>query len=273
MARSTRNTPAPQLSVARFVMRTPFDYRSHFDYSEFKFRWIEALGRETMPWRRGIELFTASMLCFYMDEYGRCFPAVQTLASQMRKSPDTIRRALRTLEEHGWLLIEERGNRTNVYDACLPPRGLELLVEARAQPAAGQRSSMIQRRVGEIIDVVCAESSIHRPNLEKHPDFGRITGTLAQVLNRLGDDDSTSEKFERWMASPLPLQTHSAVGVLIERAALFRKEYTHAGGKKKAVDPVVALQVETAIKNVSVSRALNKRQPAGGQVSTELPAS
>jgi len=58
----------------------------------------------------------------WMNEYGACRPAVETIAQGASLSDRAVQRALAELEAHGFLVIDRSsGRRTNTYQAVLPP--------------------------------------------------------------------------------------------------------------------------------------------------------
>lgn len=54
------------------------------------------------------------------DRKGKCFPSINTIASDLDLSTSTVKRALRELESHGYIkkvarFRENKGNTSNMY--------------------------------------------------------------------------------------------------------------------------------------------------------------
>lgn len=54
------------------------------------------------------------------DREGKCFPSINTIASDLELSTSTVKRALRELESHGYIkkvarFRENKGNTSNMY--------------------------------------------------------------------------------------------------------------------------------------------------------------
>lgn len=54
------------------------------------------------------------------DREGKCFPSINTIASDLDLSTSTVKRALRELESHGYIkkvarFRENKGNTSNMY--------------------------------------------------------------------------------------------------------------------------------------------------------------
>jgi len=227
------------------ALSAPSDYLLHFGSDEFKFRWLEALGLEREEWRRGTELFAAYVLSSYMDAHGACYPSLERLATPMRKSEDTVRRALRNLENHGWLMIVSRANRTNQYFAVLPAYGMQLLLEQRSAGHSGSDGSVLHAAVSRVLQLACDAHGFDREHLMRERSWARIEGRLFQVINRLGGATADLSSLTRWMCDVAGTGVDTPVGFLLARAGSFAKAYRHASGPKvqrRAVDDSGAVQ-------------------------------
>lgn len=214
------------------TVSAPSDYLQHFGYDEFKFRWLEALGLERDDWRRGTELFTAYVLSSFMDAQGACYPSIERLATPMCKSEDTVRRALRTLANHGWLMIVPRANRTNQYFAVLPAYGMQLLLDQRATGHSGTAGAELHAAVARVLTVACDAHGFDQAQLTQERSWARIEGRLYQVINRLGGPHMDLSSLTRWMSEEASEGVSSPVGFLLARASSFAKAYRRASGAK-----------------------------------------
>ena len=181
-------------------VNAPSDYLEHFGYDEFKFRWLDALGLERDDWRRGTELFAAYVLSSFMDAQGACYPSIERLATPMCKSEDTVRRALRTLANHGWLMIVPRANRTNQYFAVLPAYGMQLLLDKRATGHSDTAGAELHAAVARVLAGACDAHGFDQARLMQESSWARIEGRLYQVVNRLGGPHADLGPLLRWMS-------------------------------------------------------------------------
>ena len=214
------------------TVSAPADYLHHFSMDEFKFRWLEALGLERDNWRRGTELFTAYVLSSFMDTQGSCYPSIERLATPMCKSEDTVRRALRTLANQGWLMIVPRANRTNQYFAVLPTYGMQLLLDQRAASPSSNSGSDLRAAVARVLATACQAHGFNQVDLMKERSWARIEGRLYQVINRVGGPQADLTFLTRWMSDEESRGVSSPVGFLLARASSFAKTYRHASGAK-----------------------------------------
>ena len=214
------------------TVSAPSDYLEHFGYDEFKFRWLDALGLERDDWRRGTELFTAYVLSSFMDVQGACYPSIERLATPMCKSEDTVRRALRKLATHGWLMIVPRANRTNQYFAVLPAYGMQLLLDQRATGHSGTAGAELHAAVARVLAVACDAHGFDQAQLMQERSWARIEGRLYQVINRLGGPNTDLSSLMRWMSDEASDGVSSPVGFLLARASSFAKAYRNAAGTK-----------------------------------------
>lgn len=210
----------------------PAKYRLHFTDAEFKFRWVDALKLEDHSWRTSTDLFVAMMLNTYMDLLGTCYPGIPTLAKAMKKSPETVRRSLRRLEETGWLLIDERVAETNLYTAVLPVYGLELLLEARNRTSGGETAEEWQKALDSILHPVAMAIGMSVDEWSVSRDWARLEGRLRQVIQRLGGPRDDLGMLRKHLLEELPQHVKSPTGYLLHRLADFSRRHSHLSGRK-----------------------------------------
>jgi len=237
----------------------PYDYRVIFSAAEFKFRWLEALMEDEGEWRRASELFAASVLNFYMDHRGVCFPSVTTMARIMRKSPDTTRRALRALEDNGWLIIQHRPNQTSVYHAILPDYGMALLVNKRKRKSEVQTMSVPYMKVNHVLEEVCTRLGIDKARLEAYPENARLVGRLVQIVQRMPEGDNHTEKLIYAMASEPPPQMYSPHGFLLGRANEYARAYG-VSGKRRAKDGDIDETYQTMLRQLVDGHSVKRQR-------------
>lgn len=84
-----------------------------------RFQWERAL--RGYRWVTTTEIAVAFILATYSDADGSsCFPEVETLARDVGKSASTIQRALRRLEQFGFIKTTPRLGQSNSYQLTLP---------------------------------------------------------------------------------------------------------------------------------------------------------
>lgn len=237
----------------------PFDYRFLFTASEFKFRWFEALMEDESDWRRATELFAASMLLYHMDRRGICRPSVSMLARTMRKSPDTVRRSLRALEDNGWLIIQHRPNQTSVYHAILPAYGMTLLAAKRKRKSEVETMNGPFTTVSHILEEVCTRLGIDKIRLEAYPEHARLVGRLIQIVKRMPEGDNHVDKLIHAMASEPPPQMRSPNGFLMGRANEFARAYA-VGGRRMKKGMEISEAYEEAVRQIVDSHSMPRRR-------------
>ena len=237
--------------VAPMSILAPPDYRSYFTLSEFKFRWLEALMLVNQKWCRGAEIFTASILVHFMDQQGLCFPSVDKLAKSMRKSPDSVRRSLRELANNGWLVIQNRSNKTNLFQALLPDFGLQALTESRRQKI--EPSPMIAHReiVNRVLEDVCRHHGFDLKKLAVFPEHSRLVGKLFQVVQRMPGGEHQVERLIDMMCEEPPPTIKSPHGFLMARATEFARGYGATGKKRTEQVPAMPEAMEVAVKTIA----------------------
>ena len=90
------------------------------------------------------------LLARYGNSSGRRMPSRQTLADQLRRSKDSVDRALRELEQCGAVVVQRRRdgttNLTNLYQLRTSPPGTAEVPRPRVPAAGGGRSRAATRR-------------------------------------------------------------------------------------------------------------------------------
>ena len=211
----------------------PNSFLENFALDEFKFRWIDALGLEMAEWRTSTDLYVALLLGTFMSTSGECWPSIESLATPMRKSVDTVRRSLKRLEENGWLIIVSQPNRPNRYQAKLPEHGVSLLLADREASRRTASAEGSLQAVGRILDQVCSAHGFNSGELKKTNGWARVEGRMHQLVNRLGGPNSDHGALIRWMCEAGPNRIVSPTGFLLDRASSFKSAYDHAAGKKR----------------------------------------
>lgn len=241
-----------------YELLIPYDYRNHFSAAEFKFRWFEALMEDEAEWRRSTELFMASMLLYYMDQRGICYPSVTQMARIVRKSPDTVRRALRNLVDNGWLIIQPRVNQSSVYHAVLPDYGFALLVKKRKKKSDVESMSGPFTKVNEVLVEVCTRLGIDKTRLEAFPEHARLVGRLIQIVQRVPEGGNHTEKLIYAMTSEPPPQMHSPHGFLMARANEYARAYG-IGGRRRTKDEDVDETYQKLLRQLVDGRSAKRR--------------
>lgn len=238
----------------------PNIFLENFALDEFKFRWIDALGLETAEWRTSTDLYVALLLATFMSTSGECWPSIESLATPMRKSVDTVRRSLKRLESNGWLIIVSRTNHTNRYQAKLPEYGVLLLLADRE---SSRKDSLVQARtdvVNQILELVCRKNGFNRGELEKEAGWSRIEGRLYQLLHRLGGPQADNTVLIRWMTDGDWSSVRSPIGFLIDRASKFSIAYSQASGPRpKKVDAADHLFISEVMQKLALANEEMKR--------------
>ena len=134
--------------------------------------WVRHLNELPAPARAVMYL-----LASYADEAGTCYPGQERIAQETSLSESTVRRALRALEDGGYLRREERrtsggyrtSDRYHLQVGFRPPQG-----------ATGQSDRVTVREpLEEQPDVSAADAAAQRP--EPEPDAQTIVGAWIEA--------------------------------------------------------------------------------------------
>jgi len=88
-----------------------------------RFRWLDAIvGKEGRVGPIGASVRHAALtLAAFMDEAGKCWPSLTTLAKAMQRDRSTVIRSLNKLELQGWIKRKRgRSAQPTVYWAVIP---------------------------------------------------------------------------------------------------------------------------------------------------------
>lgn len=209
----------------------PIGYNDHFKISEYKFRWIDALGIDRDKSRP--EHHVACTLASMMDTEGYAYPSIDHLARCMASSNRFVQNAIRSLADKGWLIVDERSGTSNEYQAILPQQGLNNLVAHREGKRSGAKSFPARIALANrLLETVWNELNFDKSILHSQEGVKRLCGAIRQILSNSPDPESDGKRMVRSLCeSPSP-KIQDPVSYLFNRIKTFRRENPHLGRQR-----------------------------------------
>lgn len=141
-----------------------------------RFEWLKAAmqSEDLNPAAKNVA--TALALQFANDETGQINPSVSTLASYLKTSKDTVKRAVRALVEGGWIARTEgrgAGNKT-LYTLCSPGKIIaisSMKTRAETHPQKGCKSAPSIKQKG---------ANLHGKGCKSAPSYNKDKQSFEQ---------------------------------------------------------------------------------------------
>lgn len=135
------------------------------------------------------ERLTFLLLARHANENNEAWPKVETLASELRVSRDTILRSITTLTDKGWLAVDRRGQgRSNVYtlklqNATSSGENLQLL---KSQNATSLNKRVHGKNTGKRAKALPARDDWLTDGLRKWAE-GQISSPIDSIADQFTD--------------------------------------------------------------------------------------
>ncbi|MEN9506024.1 MAG: hypothetical protein RI958_1950, partial [Actinomycetota bacterium] len=186
------------------------------------------------------------------DRFGSAHPRVDTIAAGMHVTEGTARKALRDLERDGWLHIEPRDGRTNVYQALLPSTCVPAILEV----ANRRRNKKLRSNTLGVSHQLASAllASLGGP-LEDPKVLSRIRGQISQILATASDIEHEATYVMNYVLDELPRTVTNPIGICHDRLAEYHRKYAKRRKKPTTVnvDPERAASVLTIIQQATAA--------------------
>ena len=191
------------------------------------------------------------------DSLGSAHPRVDTIAKGMHVAEGTARKALQDLERHGWMHVEPRDGRTNVYQALLPassvPAILEL-VERRRKVRLRTSTLAVAHKLA-----VGLLASLGAP-VENNAGLPRIRGQISQILATALDVETEAGYIYRYVMSEMPRVVQDPVKICHTKLSEYTKLYTSGRKRPSAeIDPEQAAFIQRLLAETAATLSKSDR--------------
>lgn len=198
----------------------PDEYKENFSVQEVFFRWKEATGLDLVLQPRAVSVAAR------LDELGGVDGTVQTscftISLRTRLSERTAKRAIRDLEERGFISVDRHAGLT--IRLCFPEHAVTLLLEERQR----RRDYASRRELNDLItngilDEVCGLLGFDESQAKSSGAWPILRFRIRSMVSQMADLNREPQRLVRHLVDQPAGQIRNHVGFLISRAS----EYLH----------------------------------------------
>lgn len=203
----------------------PEGYLSHFNISEYKFRWHEASGLDPDLHFRANHL--ASRLTSLWITDAHTLTAKHQLARITNTSIRTMDRALTELEDRGWVHVSRDGDGLSIY-LVIPRHGLERLLAER-QSSEQQRNLRTSRELAaqEVLLSLATAYGTDHDAVRTGADWKVVRARIRSITNRMTDIEQETRKLIHSLCESIPQQIRCPQALVSSRIDEHLRNYTH----------------------------------------------
>lgn len=215
----------------------PDEYKENFSVQEVFFRWKEATGLDLVLQPRAVSVAAR------LDELGGVDGTVQTscftISLRTRLSERTVKRAIRDLEERGFISVDRHAGLT--IRLCFPEHAVTLLLEERQR----RRDYASRRELNDLItngilDEVCGLLGFDESQAKSSGAWPILRFRIRSMVSQMADLDREPQRLVRHLIDQPAGQIRNHVGFLISRASEYLHNNPQLSTSKNRVQTVMA---------------------------------
>jgi len=218
----------------------PEGYLSHFNISEFKFRWHEASGLDPDLHFRANHL--ASRLTSLWITDGHILTAKHQLAQITNTSIRTMDRALIELEDRGWVHVSRDGDGLSIY-LVIPRHGLKLLLAER-QSSEQQRNLRTSRELAaqEVLLTLADAFRVDHDAVQTGSEWKVVRARIRSITNRMTDVEQESRKLAYSICESIPQHIRCPQALISSRIDEHLRNYPHLSSRQSKTQRVQGIR-------------------------------
>jgi len=246
----------------------PAEYKEHFSIPEVFFRWKEATGLDLVLQPRAVSV--AARIDELGGVDGTAETSVHAISLRTRLSERTVKRAIRDLEERGFLTVERRSGLS--LRLRMPEHAITLLLEERQRRRDyANRRELNDSITDGILQEVCSHLRVDSVIAGASGGWPILRFRVRSMVSQMADLEREPKRLVRHLVDQPPGQIRNPVPFLISRASEYLQNNPQLSPSKNRAQTVASVRERHAAQNVlnDVSRMLTESlgfQSAGGSI-------
>ena len=225
----------------------PAEYKEHFSIPEVFFRWKEATGLDLVLQPRAVSVAAR------VDELGgvdgTAETSVHAISLRTRLSERTVKRAIRDLEERGFLTVERRSGLS--LRLRMPEHAITLLLEERQRRRDyANRRELNDSITDGILQEVCSHLRVDSVIAGASGGWPILRFRVRSMISQMADLDREPKRLVRHLVDQPPGQIRNPVPFLISRASEYLQNNPQLSPSKNRVQTIAAARNQSGARDL-----------------------